>query len=159
MLCRLRSTRINVTCLIHLQDLPPSPNRYTTLGHTTRLPIEGICTSVYTLNGRTILTRNALHISALRGPLYSLRKHRQRPGCGLYSSYKYGSYLFFPDFILHVEDSYENITRHRPLGTSHKGPIDYTEPIYTRSTAMDTPSGHQYTITLEPTSQSPHIIP
>ena len=45
-------------------------------------------TAVYTLNGRTILTRNALHISALRGPLYSLWKQRQRPGYGVYSSYK-----------------------------------------------------------------------
>ena len=40
-------------------------NRYATLGDTTRLPIEVIGTAVYTLNGRTILTRNALHILAL----------------------------------------------------------------------------------------------
>ena len=65
-------------------------NRCATLGYTTRLPIEGICTVVYTLNGRTILTCNILHIPALRGPLYSLRNYRQRPGCGVYSSYKDG---------------------------------------------------------------------
>ena len=59
-------------------------NRYSTLGDTTRLPIEGNGTAVYTLNGKTILTRNALHISALRGPIYYLRKHCQRPGCGVY---------------------------------------------------------------------------
>ena len=41
-------------------------NRYDTLGDTTKIPIEGIGTTVYTLNGRTILTRNALHIPALR---------------------------------------------------------------------------------------------
>ena len=64
--------------------------RYDTLGDTKKLPIEGICTAVYTLNGRTILTRNALQIPALRGPLYSLRKHRQRLGCGFYSLYKDG---------------------------------------------------------------------
>ena len=45
-------------------------NIYDTLGDTTRLPIEGIDTAVYTLNGRTILTRNALHITSVRGPLY-----------------------------------------------------------------------------------------
>ena len=61
-------------------------NRYDTLGETNKLPIEGIGTAVYTLNGRTILTCNALHITALRVPLYSLRKHRQRQGCGVYSS-------------------------------------------------------------------------
>ena len=63
-------------------------NRYVTLGDTTRIPIEGTGTAVYTLNGRTILNHNALHITALRGSLYSLRKHRKRPGCGIYSSYK-----------------------------------------------------------------------
>ena len=40
-------------------------NCYATLGDTKKLPTEGIGTSVYTLNGRTILTRNALHIPAL----------------------------------------------------------------------------------------------
>ena len=44
-------------------------NRNATLGNTTKFPIEGIGTTVYTLNGRTILTRNALHMTALRGPL------------------------------------------------------------------------------------------
>ena len=40
-------------------------NSYATLGDTTKLPIEGIGTTVYTLNGRTIPTSNALHIPAL----------------------------------------------------------------------------------------------
>ena len=65
-------------------------NCYATLGDTTRLPIKGIGTVVYTLNGRTILTRNALNIPALQVTLYSLRKYRQRPGCGVYYSYKDG---------------------------------------------------------------------
>ena len=43
-------------------------NIYAPLGDTTNLPIEGIGTAVYTLNGRTILTCNALHIPALQGP-------------------------------------------------------------------------------------------
>ena len=93
-------------------------NCYATLGDTTRLPIEGICTAVYTLNGLTILTHNVLHIPDLRGPLYPLFKHRQRPGCGVYYSYKDGSYPLFPDFILQVEDSYDNIVSYRSLGAS-----------------------------------------
>ena len=44
-------------------------NHYATLGDTTRLPIKGICTVIYTLNGHTILNRNNLHIPALRGTL------------------------------------------------------------------------------------------
>ena len=61
-------------------------NRYTTLGNTTKIPIEGIGTALYTITGLTILTRSAFHIPALRSTLYSLRKHRKRPGCGVYSS-------------------------------------------------------------------------
>ena len=36
-----------------------------------------------------------------------------------------GSYLFFPDFIIQVEDSYDIIFSYRSLGASYKGPIDY----------------------------------
>ena len=43
--------------------------RYANLGDTTNIPIEVIGTAVYKLNVRTILTRNALHIHALRGAL------------------------------------------------------------------------------------------
>ena len=134
-------------------------NCYATLGYTTRLHIEVIGTAVYTLNGRIILTCNTLHIPDLRGSLYSLRKHRQIPGCGLYSSYKYGSYLFFSDFILQVEDSYDKIVRYRSLGASYQVPIDYIEPKSTSSKYMATPSGHPSTITPEPTPQSSNIIP
>ena len=49
-------------------------NRYATLWDTTRLTIDGIGTAVYTLNGKTILSCNALHIPALRGPIYYFSK-------------------------------------------------------------------------------------
>ena len=100
-------------------------NRYATLGNTTNLPIEGTVTAVYTLNGQTILTRNTLHIPALHVPLYYLHKHCQQTRCGVYSSYKDGSYLLLPDFILQLEDSYDNIVSYHTLGQSHQGPIDY----------------------------------
>ena len=44
-------------------------NCYATLVDTTRLPIEEVGTAVYTLNGRTIITHNAIYIPSLRGPL------------------------------------------------------------------------------------------
>ena len=128
-------------------------NWYATLGDTTRITIEGIGTAVYTLNGRTIINHNDLHIPALRGPIYSLWKHCQIPGSGVYYYYKDGSYIFFPNFILQVEDSYDNIVSYCPLGTSHQGPIDYIEPRSTSSTAMATPSNRPSTITPEPTPQ------
>ena len=53
-------------------------NIYATLGDTTKLPIEEIGTIIYTLNRKNILTRNAIHITLLRSPIYSLRKHHQR---------------------------------------------------------------------------------
>ena len=134
-------------------------NFYATLGDPAKLPIEGIGNAVYTLNGRTILTHNTLHIPEQQGPLYSLHKHCQRPGCGVYFSYKDGSYLFLPDFILQVEESYDNIARYRSFSTSYKGPINYIEPTATSSKAMETPSGRQYTVTPKPKHQSLHIIP
>ena len=134
-------------------------NRYNTLGDNTRLPIERIGTAVYTLNGRTILNRNVIHIPALRGPLYSLCNHRQRPGCGFYSSYKYGLYLLFPEFILQEKDSYDNIVSYRSLGASYQGPIDYIEPKSTGSKDMASPSVRPSTINPKPTPHSPQIIP
>ena len=134
-------------------------NRYATLGDTTRMPIEVIGTAVYALNGCTILTRNFLHIPALRGPLYSLWKQHQRLGWGFYSSYKDGSYISIPGFILRVEDSYDNIVSYWLLRSSYQGTIHYIEPKSTSSTAMATPSDRTSKITPEPTPQSPHIIP
>ena len=133
-------------------------NCYATLGDTTKVYIEGICTSVCTLNGRIILTHNALHILALKDLLYSLHNHHQIPVFGVYSSYKDSSYLFFPDFIIHVEDSYDNIVGYQPLDTSHQGPIDYMEHKSTRSATMDTPSGRPSTITTAHTPQPSHNI-
>ena len=133
-------------------------NRYATIGDTNKLPIECIGTTVFTLNVWTILTCNALHIPALHGPLYSLQKHRQIPGYGVYSLYKDSSYLFFPDFILQVEDSYNNISVYYPLVRSHQGPIDYIEPKSTWSKNMATPSDRSSTITHDDNHQSPNII-
>ena len=134
-------------------------NRSATFRDTTRLPIEGICTAVYTPNGSTILTRNAFHIPALQGPIYPLCNHRQRPGCGVYYYYKDVSYLIFTELILQLEYSYDNIVSYRYLGASYQGPIVYIETISTSSTAMATPLGRPSTITTEPTLQSTHIIP
>ena len=71
----------------------------------------------------------------------------------------YALYLFFTEFILQVEDSYDNIVSYRPLGASYQGPIDYIEPRSISSTAMDTPSDRPSMITPQPKPQSPHIIP
>ena len=94
-------------------------NSYDTIGNTTKIPIEGIGNVTYTLNEKQILSHNVLHVTALRGPIYSLRKHHQWPGCGVYSSYKDGSYLFLPEILIQIEDSFDNIIRYRSLRRSH----------------------------------------
>ena len=126
-------------------------NLYATLVDTTRLHIEVIGTVVYIINGHTIINHKTLHIPTIQGPLYSPCKHRKRPGCGVYSYYKDGSYIFFPDFILQVEDSYENIVSYRSLGASYEGPIDYIESKSTGYNTMATPSGQLSTINPKPT--------
>ena len=133
-------------------------NRYATLGNTTNLPIEGTVTAVYTLNGQTILACKALHITALHGPLYYLSKQSQRPGCGVYYLYKYGSQLFFPYFILQEEESYDNIVSYPSIGKSHQGTIDYIEPKYTCSTNRDIPYVQPYMVTPADKIPLPHII-
>ena len=116
-------------------------NIYAALGDNTRPLIKVIGTAVYTLSGRTILTCNVIHITALGGPLYYLRKHRKISGCVVYYSYKDGSYLFFPNFILQSEYSYANIFSYQSLGASHQCAIDYIEPKSTSPKAIATPSG------------------
>ena len=67
--------------------------------------------------------------------------------------------MFFPEFILKMEDSYENIVSYRPLGASHQGPIDHMETRSTRSITMDTTSGRPSAINPSHTPQYPQIIP
>lgn len=68
--------------------------RYATLGDDTKLKIEGLGSAVHSLNGKVI---KSLHIPQLQGSFYSLLCHRMSPGCGVFSSYEVGSYLFFPN--------------------------------------------------------------
>ena len=44
-------------------------NRYVTLGDTTQLSIHGTGTAKFSLNGKIIIIRNALHVPELRSPL------------------------------------------------------------------------------------------
>ena len=91
---------------------------YVTLGDDTRLPIAGSGSAIFSLNGRPILIRDALHVPGLRAPLYSLRQHRKQPGCGLFSDYEFGNYILFPHFVLRVDDSDDNIVSYKSLGNT-----------------------------------------
>jgi hypothetical protein len=51
------------------------------------------------------LIRNALHVPALRAPLYSLRRHWLIKGCGFYAHFNDGNFVLFPTFLLKVDNS------------------------------------------------------
>lgn len=135
----------------------PLTGKYAILGDDTRVEIKGIGSAVYSLNGKVVKTRNALHIPSLRGPLLSLRRHRRRQGCGVYSSYDVGSYILFPTFVLEVDDSHDNLLSYKSLGHSYTGHIDYVKPR-TPQVDVSTPSGRPST-TIEPTTTPIHLIP
>jgi len=75
-------------------------NKFALLGDDHLVPIQGYGTNIYCLNGKVVKTRNALHVPALQGPLFSLRRHHQRLGYGLFTSQDLGSFILFPSFIL-----------------------------------------------------------
>jgi hypothetical protein len=52
------------------------------MGNATFAPVLGRGTAILSLNGKSILVRNVLHIPDLHVPLYSLRAHLTQPGCG-----------------------------------------------------------------------------
>ena len=87
----------------------PLVDKYALLGDDHLVQIKGYGTTVYRLNGKVIKTRNSLHVPALRGPLFSLRRHRQRHGCGILGTYDLGSYVLFPNFILEIDDARDNL--------------------------------------------------
>jgi len=91
------------------------PQRYRTvkLGDNSTLQIAGEGTAVFSLNGKVIKVRNALHVPNLRQPLYSLRKHKTMPGCGTFSHNDVGSFILFPLFVLRIDDTIDNIVTYK----------------------------------------------
>jgi hypothetical protein len=119
--------------------------RFVTLGDSTKLPIHGFGTAIICLNGKNILIRNALHVPALRSPLYSLRRHRLMEGCGFYAHYNDGNFVLFPTFSLQVDDSKDNLISYKPIGRQHIEVLHYAErrcspPSSARPASSTTPT-------------------
>jgi hypothetical protein len=106
----------------------PTPGKFIELGDGTLLEQRGIGSAKILLNGRVILLRNVLHVPALQEPLYSLRRHREMPECGYYSSFETGSHLLFPTFVLEVDTSVDNILTYESIGANAVSRLDYAEP-------------------------------
>ena len=103
-------------------------NKFVTLGDNNKCRIEGEGTAIFSLNGKTILVRNALHVPALRSPLYSLRKHNQMPGCGIVSYSGLGSFILFPGFCLQVDDTQDFLLSYKSIGRGRYKTLDYAQP-------------------------------
>lgn len=113
----------------------PCKHRVVTLGNESTLPVMGTGTTKFFLNGKVILVRNALHVPGLRAPLYSLRRHRLMPGCGYFSHFEIGSYILFPDFVIKVDDSKDNLISFQSIGLNKVSKLDYAEPRSHTTTA------------------------
>jgi hypothetical protein len=75
------------------------------MGNNSFVPVLGCGTDVFSLNGKCLLVRNALHVPGLAVPLYSLHAHLQQCGCGFFGTYKAGFHVYFLAFILLVDTS------------------------------------------------------
>ena len=93
--------------------MPSSP---TLIFWVTKLPILGEDTSVFSLNGKTIMVWDAVHVPGLRALLYSLRKHKFMPGCRIFSLYNVGSYILFHNFAIRIDGSVDNILSYKSIG-------------------------------------------
>ena len=136
----------------------PCKNRVVTLGDESTLPVLGTGTAKFSLNRKVILIRNALHVPGLRAPLYSLRRHRLMAGCGYFSHFEIGSYILFPDFVIKVDDSKDNLISFKSIGLSKVNQLDYAEPrtISTTAARPATVIPDDDSSTHSPDTNSPH---
>ena len=101
--------------LIAFLSIRKCDHKFVTLGDESVVPVLGQGTAVISLNGKTILVRNALYVPALRAPLYSLRKHKTMPGCGTFSFHGLGSHILFPQFTLKTDDSVDSLVSYKSI--------------------------------------------
>ena len=62
-----------------------TPGVQVKLGDGTMLDSPGKSSVKVSLNGKFIILRHVLYVTALQDPLYSLRKHTLKPGCGYFA--------------------------------------------------------------------------
>ena len=89
----------NRSAFISYHRCPPNQMNVR-MGNKTLAPVLGTGTAVISLNGKLVLVQNVLHVSTLRCPLYSLRKHLTQCGCGFIDDDSLGvcSCIFHPSF-------------------------------------------------------------
>jgi len=115
----------NYSCFV---SYTPVTGNYAILGDETLVEIKGCGMAVYCLNGKVIKTLNALHITSLQGPLFSLRRQCLHQGCDIYLPHMIVAFILFPKFILAVNYSHDNLRSFELLGRSYSGSCDYAQP-------------------------------
>jgi hypothetical protein len=95
------------------------------MGNNSFVPVLGLGTAVFALNGKRVLVRNTLHVPGLAVPLYSLRAHLHQRGCGFIGTFEDGFDVYFSSFVLSVDMAsdchltYESLGKAAPLSTLH----------------------------------------
>lgn len=112
---------------------------FTILGDNTKLPILDEGTAVFSLNGKTIMVRDAIHVPDLRAPLYSPRKYKTMLGCSIFSLHDVGSYILFPNFALRIDDIVDNLVSYKSIGRSETFKLDYAQPRASRASSIILP--------------------
>ena len=100
------------------------------LGNNSFAPILGEGTAIVSLNGKTVMVRDALHVPGLHSPLYSLRAHAKQPGCGFIGDDDLGGvFVYFPTFCLQADTTRDCHLSYAPLGTTVAlRDLDYAQP-------------------------------
>jgi hypothetical protein len=99
------------------------------MGNNSFLPVLGRGTAILSLNKQQVLVRNALHVSSLAVPLYSLRAHFKQCGCGFIGTSEAGMMVYSPTFVLSADTSSDCHLSYEPLGCL--APLDtlhYVQP-------------------------------
>ena len=50
------------------------------------------------------------------------------PGCGYFSQFYVGSYVLFPNFVIKVDDTTDNLISFQSIGLNESPTLDYAEP-------------------------------
>ncbi len=117
----------------------PATGRRVRMGNNSFAPILGTGSAIISINGKLILTRNCLHVPALRNPLYSLCAHQRQHRCGHIGMHQLGMFVFFPSFIIKVNTDTDCHLSYEPIGRSASiAKLDYVQPIQAPSPSAST---------------------
>ena len=91
------------------------PNDYALLRDVSWSKMSGHGTAIFTMNGRSVLVCNKLHIPSIRASLYSPQRHRTQPVCAYYDGDTAGNLLLFPTMVIDVDSATNNIVSFWPI--------------------------------------------